>query len=288
MVDEAAHDADVEGSPNIAAPSTNSVSSTLVRLGFRAGSGGAHSARTMMFADLERVLDHLGHEPARVAEVRRAIVDENLLGRATAYARREAAKRLTELYGLDDRFALFRALRRLWGVDEAARPALALLVAMARDAILRGAMPFVESLAPGEPFVVAELVDFLRRRGRQRFSESSLRSMARNVASSWTQSGMLKGAVRKQRVRLEPRPASVALAMFLGHLEGARGIALLSTPWTRVFDGGAEAVRRCGSDANRQSLLRMAAIDDVVTVSFAGWLDVAEQEALDEQNRSAA
>lgn len=288
MVDETADDTNTDGKTGPTAAAVDDVGNVLVRLGFRAGTSGAHAARTMMFADLERVLDHLGHEPARVADVRRAIVDENLLGRATAYARREAAKRLTELYGLDDRFALFRALRRLWSVDEAARPALALLVAMARDAILRGAMPFVESLAPGEPFVVAELVDFLRRRGRQRFSESSLRSMARNVASSWTQSGMLKGAVRKQRVRLEPRPASVALAMFLGHLEGARGAALLSTPWTRVFHGGAEAVRRCGLDANRQSLLRMAAIDDVVTVSFVGWLDAAEQEALDEQNRSAA
>lgn len=260
----------------------------LVRVGFRLGSGGAHSARTMMFVDLDRVLDHLETRPARAVEVRSAIVEGNLLGRGTMHARREAAKRLTELYGLDDHFALFRALRRLWTIDEGARPALALLVAMARDAILRGAMPFAEALAPGEVFEVAEFVEFLRRRGQQRFSESSLRSMARNLASSWTQAGVLVGATHKQRARFEPRPASAALAMFLGHLEGARGTALFTTPWVRVFDGGAESIRRCGVEANRAGLVRMSAIDDVVAVSFTGWLDAAEQEALDEPNRPAA
>ena len=48
---------------------------------------------------------------------------------------------------------------------------------MARDTILRGAMPFVESLAPGDAFDVKELVEYLRRRGGGRYSESSLRSI---------------------------------------------------------------------------------------------------------------
>lgn len=288
MVDEAAHNADVEGSPGAAATSTNGVGSALVRLGFRAGSGGTHAARTMMLADLERVLEHLGEGPADAAKVRRAIVEENLLGRETMRARREAAKRLVELYGLDDRFALFRALQRLWALDEEARPALALLVAMARDAILREAMPFIESLALGEAFNVPELVEHLRRRGQQRFSESSLRSMARNIASSWSQAGMLKGVVRKHRIGLKPRPASVTLAMFLGYLEGGRGARLFTTRWARVFDGGAEAVRICAVEASRRGLLRVAAIGDVVEVLFKGWLREDERGGEREQDRSAA
>lgn len=272
----------------IADTAARNVEGALVCLGFRAGQGGAHAARTMMLADLERVLDHLGEAPALVPALRRAVVEDNLLGRATMRARRDAIKHLVELYGLDDRFVLFRTLRRLWAIDEAARPALALLVAMARDAILRGAMPFVEALAPGEPFVVAELTDFLRRRGRQRFSDASIRSMARNLASTWTQSGLLVGTMRKKRVRLEARPVSVALAMFLGYVEGSRGQGLFSTRWARLFDGGEGAMRRCAIEAGRRGLVRFAAIDDVVEVSFRGWLRDGESGVDVEQDRPAA
>lgn len=288
MVDETAHDANTNGSPAPAARAANDAGNLLVRLGFRAGSGGAHAARTMMLADLERVLEHLGDGPADTATVRRAIVEENLLGRETMHARREAAKRLVELYGLDDQFALFRALRKLWALDEGARPALALLVAMARDALLREAMPFIEALSVGEAFHVPELVEHLRRRGQQRFSESSLRSMARNIASSWSQAGMLKGAVRKHRVGLKPRPASVTLAVFLGYLEGGRGARLFTTRWARVFEGGTEAVRLCAVEASRRGLLRVAAIGDVVEVSFKGWLRDDERGDGREQDRPAA
>ena len=45
---------------------------------------------------------------------------------------------LTALYGLDLGNPIFRALRRLWSLNEQAQPTLALLVALAREVILGG------------------------------------------------------------------------------------------------------------------------------------------------------
>lgn len=242
----------------------------------------------MLLPDLVAALDHLSGRSAHAGDLREAIVTRNLLGRSSMNARREAAARLHTLYGLDDRFAIFRALRRLWDRDEAARPILALLVAMARDGILRSALPFARALAPGERFDVSELDAFLRRRDPGHYSESTRRSISRNVASSWQQAGLLEGIVRKVRCTVRPRPASVSMALFLGYLQGARGAALFSTPWAGVFDADAVAIRATAREANGQDLLRMASLDAVVEISFPGWLNDDERRWLDEQDQAAA
>lgn len=256
------------------------------RLGFRASEGGVHTGRTMLLPDLATVLEHFADGPIDPAAVREAILHANLLARGSMHARREAAKRLPELYGFDESLPLFRALRALWSRDVLARPALALLLAMARDGLLRGALPFARALAPGDAFDVKELVAFLRRRNPGRFSESTVRAVARNIASSWTQAGLLSGVVRKTRRSIPLRPASLALALFLGHLDGARGAALFTTPWVGIFDADADALRATAQEANRLGLLRMAAIDTVVELSFSDWLRPEERRWLDEQDQT--
>lgn len=258
------------------------------RFGFASRDGGVHSARTMLFPDLVIAMDHLSGGAVRAGDLTEAIVGRNLLGRRSMSARREAAARLQTLYGLDDRFAIFRALRRLWDRDEAARPVLALLVAMARDGILRSALPFARALAPGERFDVSELDAFLRRRDPGHYSESTRRSISRNIASSWRQAGVLAGVVRKVRSAVPARPASVSLALFLGYLDGARGASLFSTPWMGVFDAEPVALRAAARDANAHDLLRMASLDTVVEISFPGWLNDDERRWLDEQDQAAA
>ena len=69
-------------------------------LGFRDGSHGAHSARTIMLAELEQLLSDLPADATR-EDYERAIVEENLLGKPTRFSRKATATHLWELYGLD-------------------------------------------------------------------------------------------------------------------------------------------------------------------------------------------
>src|SRR5437588_10300508 len=77
---------------------------------------GAHSSRTMMLAEL-RLLLAACQPSASLEEYRSAIVDENVLLKKTVATRNVSFRRLRELYILDRKVVLFRALRDLWDED---------------------------------------------------------------------------------------------------------------------------------------------------------------------------
>src|SRR6266480_8143590 len=97
---------------------------------------GAHSSRTMMLAEL-RLLLATCPQTASLEEYRSAIVDENVLLKKTVTTRKVSFRWMRELYALDRKILLFRALRDLWDDDNQVQPLLALLSAVARDPILK-------------------------------------------------------------------------------------------------------------------------------------------------------
>lgn len=189
----------------------------------------------MMFAELEQLLSGLPSSTLR-ERYAAAIVDDNALGKDTESTRRLTLQRMAELYGLDPALPLFRALRRVWAVDLEGRPLIAVLCALARDPLLRASAPVVLQLAEGAELVRATLLDALRVAVGERLSEPVLDKVARNVASTWSQSGHLAGRVRKLRRRVAPTPGSLALALWLAGLEGLAGGQLLASPWAQLLD----------------------------------------------------
>ncbi|WP_206514612.1 hypothetical protein [Brevibacillus marinus] len=165
-----------------------------------------------------------------------AIIENNVLGKQTVSTRRLTNQRMGELYGLDPQIPIFRVLRRLWEIDEAGRPLLALLCALARDPLLRATAPTILSLEVGQELVRLTFLEAIKQFTGDRLNESILDKVARNAGSSWTQSGHLVGRVRKIRKKVEPTPGAVAFALWLGSLYSLSGEELLSTPWTSVFD----------------------------------------------------
>ena len=89
-----------------------------------------------MLDELSQLLEVVSGEAHRQDYVD-AVTHGNCLGKRTAATRQLSLQRLTELYGLDGRLLLFRALRSLWGRHLSSRPLLALLLALARDPLLR-------------------------------------------------------------------------------------------------------------------------------------------------------
>lgn len=205
------------------------------RAGLRFGDKGTHTSRTMMLAELGQLLTAL---PASASSDRyaEAVVEENALGKHTDATRRLSLQRLTELYGLDPVLPLFRALRRVWAIDEDGRPLTALLCALARDPLLRATAPVVIPLAEGAELVRATLLDALRAAVGDRLNDAVLDKVARNAASTWSQSGHLEGRVRKVRQRVTPTAGSLALALWLASLEGLAGAQLLASGWAEVLD----------------------------------------------------
>ena len=245
--------------------------------GFHNGFGGVHTSRTMMLADLECLLSAVPPEAAR-DDFRRAIVEENALGKRTVTTRRKAAALLCHLYALDPAVPIFRALGYFWKKDPAGRPLLALLCAAARDPILRQTAGTVLAFAPGEAVTAADLEKAITRAAPAHFAATTLRTTAQNTASTWTQSGHLQGRRVKRRSRPQATPAATAYALLLGHLAGASGQMLLTTFWARLLDVSQSEIAALASEASVRGWIAYRQAGQVVEVRFPELLTPEEME----------
>ena len=226
-----------------------------------------------MLADLSELLATVPTDGAR-GDYAAAIIDENVLGKATAATRRLSNQRLGELYALDPHAPIFRVLRRLWTVDVPGRPLLAMLCALARDPLLRSTAPFVLALPEGAELDRARFRDTLRQSVGRRLNDAVLAQAARKCASSWTQSGHLAGRTRKIRRQVAPTPGPLAMALWLGTTEGLAGRGLLDSRWSRVLDRRGTALMPVALQTKQLGLIHLRAGGDVVEID-ARWLDPA-------------
>jgi len=248
--------------------SSNSIGATdNSSAGFRFGAVGTHSSRTLMLSELSIILDLLPLGFTR-ENCRRAIIDENCLGKPTTATRKLSFQRLTELYGLNQEIPLFRLLDRLWRLTPDARPQLALLIALARDPLLRSTSLAIAATPYGADFPRQAVAEALRTLTAGRLNESILDKVVRNCASSWTQSGYFEGRTFKRRTRVRPSYASVALALALSRLAGFRGAALFSSSWTSLLDTDPTMARELAMEAKRNGLIDLRISGDVVDMDL--------------------
>ena len=247
--------------------------------GFRSGDRGTHTSRTIMLDELTQLLDAVPGE-ARRQDYVDAVTHDNCLGKRTVATRQLSLQRLTELYGLDGRLLLFRELRNLWGRHSSSRPLLALLLALARDPLLRATAGAVITTPLGHEFGRQAMKDSLYEAVGARLNEATLDKVVRNAASSWTQSGHLRGRGRKTRQRVEAPAAAVAYALLAGFATGRRGRLLFETPWTAVLDASPGALVDIAVDANRLGLLDLKHSGQMVDVSFPMMFTRRERELI--------
>ena len=229
----------------------------------------------MMLDELRRLLAHVDPRASR-ADYASAVIDDNVLGKPTRRARELTVRYLTALYGLELSNPIFRALRRLWPLCEAAQPVLALAVALARDPLLRTTQEFILAQPMGAKVPREAVERFLQQHYPDRFTPASLKSFAQNVAGTWTAGGLLQGHRNKVRGQARADPESVTLLLFLAHLEGRTGQRLFSSTWFQLLgQASAELEALAGAAAHRGLLVFMNA-GGVKEVRFPGYLTPEE------------
>lgn len=248
----------------------------LVQLGFRFGINGPHAARTMMLDDLSLLLAHTPPQATR-ADYVAAIVDSNVLGKPTRKARELALRHMATLYALDLANPIFRALRRLWLLNEAAQPLLALVVALARDPLLRSTQDFILGQPMGGRLPRETVERFLVQTYPDRFSPASLKSFAQNVAGTWTAGGVLSGYRNKSRSQPPGHPESLTLLLFMGYLAGRTGQRLFSSEWTNLLGVSLDELEALANSASHRGLLVFMNAGGVKEVRFPGYLSPEEE-----------
>ena len=112
----------------------NADPSRLSTFGFRLFGGGAHQSKTMMLQELEALLTN---PDTTGDELKHAAVEENQLGKSTANTRRLTFRHMSSLYGFMEQPPLTKVFLKLWKSDNNGHRLQALLIALARDPILR-------------------------------------------------------------------------------------------------------------------------------------------------------
>ena len=236
-------------------------------LGFRFGERGTHTSRTMMLPELTAALAAVPAAGSRQNYVD-AVVEGNCLGKPTTSTRRLTLQRLSELYGLDPDVPVFRVLRRLWMLDSASQPLLAVSAALARDPLLMATAPSVLSLTDGAQLQRDTMKNHLRMAVGERLNDSTLSKVARNAASSWTQSGHLNGRTFKTRRRVRATPQTVAFALYLGVGLGFKGNELLASGWIKTLDCTPSHALDLAIEAKRIGLLDLRVAGDVLDLNL--------------------
>lgn len=161
---------------------------------------------------------------------------------------------------------------------------LALLTALARDPLLRITAAPILAMRPGEELARQQMTDALHERVGDRLNDSILDKVVRNAASSWTQSGHLRGRGHKVRQRVSPTPVVTVYALLLGYMLGVRGAGLYHTFWTIILDASEGELRQLTMEARRLGLLDISQAGGVVEVSFSGILTEEERRLIHGQN----
>lgn len=253
------------------------------KLGLKAGDKGAHTSRTMMLAELSALLAVCDNAQSK-GDYFNAIIDDNVLGKNTVATRKLTAQRLSELYCLDRTIPLFRLLLRIWDLDPQGQSLSALLVALARDPLLRATSSSVLNLSRDQPFDREKMKSDLAGSVGDRLNESTLDKVVRNAGSSWTQSGHLEGRTLKKRCVVKPTIGPVTMALLLGYLQGFRGTGVLTSFWCRVLDSSPQQISQIASTASMAGLLTFRNAGEVVEVSFPNLLTTKELDLIHESH----
>lgn len=231
-----------------------------------------HSAITshsIGVSELGHLLDHVPAD-ADTGNYRNAVVDDNVLGLQSEAGRVWRFKTLRRLYLLRSDSLLFRALRDLWADDPEAGPLLAALCAMATDTVFRASASVITQTSLDEDVTSRAFAEVIESRYPGVYALSSLQKIASNAYRSWEQSGHLGPAQqgRKSRRLATCRPANVAYALLLGHLDGQRGEGLFETMWTGILDQPWLDLHDLAFAASQRGMLQYRSAGGVTEVGF--------------------
>lgn len=205
---------------------------------------------------------------------RQAILEDNVLHKATASNREKTYKFLRRLYALDPTICLFRELRRLhrFAADDARL--LIGLLAMAREPVLQQCLNMVLGVPVGESLGRQQFETWIREHAPGQYSDAMYVSFSHNLYASFYQFGYLGESVGKARSRVRPKVgiAAATYAAFLDWLHGMSGVALLHGTYSRALDLGTDEHIALLTAAGRQGLLKAAYSGGVLDLGFPGFL----------------
>lgn len=219
------------------------------------------------------LLLHAVDTVAGIDAYRRAAIEENALLKPSLASRRKTFACLRDRYALDGSVPIFRVLQRLIALEPDALPQLALLVAAARDPLLRATMPLMLSRQPDTAITTDEFLHAIDVHFADRFNAVTRKAAAERIRGSWKQSGHLIGPSTKRRRAKPPvSAATITMGLVLGYACELAGESLLSSEWIAIQDVAPSTARDLAQTAARRGWIELRDAGGIFEITFRALL----------------
>ncbi len=223
-----------------------------------------HTSRTMMFSELEKIMDYSIENDEYVYAL-----EQNIMGKKSGSGITKTSNYLKSLYKFDLDYPPFKALKYFWKITERQdKPLLALIYAVYHDDLLKESIDIVKQCNIGEKLEIKDLEDNIEKRYPDRYSENTKKSLAQNIASSWKQAGYIQGKVKNIKVNNEISVKVACFSFILAYISGLNGDYIWRSAGCKALLLGEEKLRELAITANRQGLLLYQSAGDITVISF--------------------
>lgn len=223
-----------------------------------------HTSRTIMFAELSKVMDHALCDDRYLESL-----NENVVNKLTKSNQKKTTGFLKQIYGFDVSFPPFICFKYFWQItDVKDRPILSLLYALCKDSLLGESISVIISTAVGEKVSKLRLEENIEAHHPRKFTNNTRSSATRNIISSWKQAGYIIGKVKNIRTQPNHCYHSVAFAFLMAYFNGDRGDFILSSKWVQALAISESQVRELANEAAKRDLLKYQYAGSVTTISF--------------------
>ncbi len=223
-----------------------------------------HTSRTMMYAELEKVMS-FSLDGKQIVDS----LEKNITGKKSASGVKKSATYLKHLYGFDNDNPSFSAFKYFWENSEPLqRPLLAFIYAMNNDDLLAESIDVIRNSFLSEKVSIELFENQVELFHPQKYSINTRKSMAQNIASSWKQAGFIEGKVKNIRIQPQIDHLIACFAFLMAYLKGDRGDYIWISPGVRSLCLNESRLRELAIECGKRGLMNYQSSGNVTNIGF--------------------
>jgi len=228
-----------------------------------------HTGRTMMYAELEKVMAHsLDGDNFLVS------LCQNVTGKKSNLGVELTANFLKRLYGFDMQYPPFVAFKYFWKIsDPNEKPLIAFMYAVNQDDLLAESVQVLQSVKPGEKATIELFEEVIEKYHPNQYSANTRRSMAQNIASSWKQAGFIEGKVKNIRTQPDVTYRVACFAFLLAYINGDRGDFIWGSIGVNALCLYESKLRELAIECAKKDLMQYQYAGSVTAINFTNLLN---------------
>ncbi|MBC7748679.1 MAG: hypothetical protein H7Z76_08930 [Methylotenera sp.] len=222
-----------------------------------------HTHRTIMFKELEKVMDYAISDDSYFQAL-----DNNVTGKKSADGIKQTARFLKIIYGFDQSNASFKFFKFFWtSIDMMDRELITFLFALNNDYLLSESISVIANTKIGEKTTVVSFEENIEKYYPNKYSTITRHSIGKNLASSWKQAGFIIGKVKNIRTQPDVSYNCVAFAFIMAYLNGLRGDFIISSKWVKALCLNENQLRELAIEASKRGLIQYQFSGNVTSIT---------------------